>query len=183
MAIVKNNENGNSDQLMHKGTPTEFTESAIRATQRIRPPVKYFSTQKSGYSILLQEKDENGKPIWEINGEGDKTVKRTKLFKFANMPGKDPVTGKISAKYRYTMCLVDATIFGEKWYDLIIEHLEKARRNPDNKLFLEPDFIAATNPVASIYEKKNRELEAQLSEKDKRIAELERKMGGNFIKS
>ena len=144
--------------------------------ENVKKAVKFISEYQHGFSFIMEELDETGKPIWQESREGDRKSKLIKEYKFVKMPGRDPATGKIRASFTRQFFVVDPAVHG-KDYDRIYNTLLKMTKNPDNRLYFEDDYLKKTNPHAFSATVRTRELEETLSEKEQYIKDLEAKLG------
>jgi hypothetical protein len=140
--------------------------------------VKFICEYPNGYHFMVPQFDENGKPLIELDAQGNKRPRTFKQYDFTVVHAKkDKATGIVLSP-AVTFFIADPELHGDD-YKRIVEILTKTCKNPGNKMFLEEDHFKKRNFEAYNIAKKTSELEATIAEKDKEIAALQAKLGYN----
>jgi hypothetical protein len=140
-----------------------------------KPTVKYICT-KQDMTVVLFEKDVDGKKVEHSNAHGNSRLPTVKEFHFSPVFAQKGKMGMYDAGTAYCFIICSLEFLGE-YYDQMIEYLEKLRKNPINQLFLEEDWDKARNPEAFKANEKVSELEDALEKEKRRTKELEAQLG------
>lgn len=126
--------------------------------------------------FMLPVLDENGKQAFNTDADGNKKVKAFKTYQFTKVSGHKNKDGKIDPTTAFSFFVVDPEKHGTD-YKRILEKLTALSKNPINKMYTADDHFKKRNPEAYRIAKDKQELEDKLSEKDRLIEELNKKLG------
>lgn len=140
-----------------------------------KPTIKYICT-KQHMAVVLMVKDADGKQAYHTDSHGNSKLPDVKEFHFTPVYAQKGKMGMYEANTAYCFLICSLELLGE-FYDQMIEYLEKLRKNPINKLFLEDEWDKNRNPEAHAANEKVSALESEVESKERRIKELEDQLG------
>jgi hypothetical protein len=148
------------------------TDKSVRAEGTI----KYVS-EIADFHFVVPVIGEDGKPEFHTDANGNNRVPTTKMYHFTVAHVRDPVTGKLDHLKTYSFFVADPKVHGRQ-FDVIVKALNDMMKNPGMyKLRDDDGFFAHRNPEAYRIAKEKLAMEETISEKDRRIAELEQRLG------
>jgi hypothetical protein len=137
--------------------------------------VKFISTFRQ-FHFDIKKLDEKGEQIFHVNPNSNHKLFEFKHFEFVPVSGHKGKDGKIDPNTAFCFFIVDPEKHG-KDFPAIISKLQEFCKNPMYRMFTEDDHFKHRNPEAFRIAKEKSELESTISDKDKRIAELEERLG------
>ena len=137
--------------------------------------VKYICT-KQHMTVVLLCKDADGKWLYHTDLHGNSKLPDVKEFHFTPVYAQKGKMGMYEANTAYCFFICSLELLGE-FYDQMIDYLEKLRKNPINKIFLEDEWDKNRNPEAHAANEKVSELEDALEKETRRREELEKQLG------
>jgi hypothetical protein len=137
--------------------------------------VKFISEFREQF-FMMPVLDENGKQVVNTNAEGNKTTKAFKQYEFTKVSGHKNKDGKIDPTTAFCFFIVEREKYGTD-FQRIVDKLTALSKNPINKMYTADDHFKKRNPEAFRIAREKQDLEDKLSEKDRLIEELNKKLG------
>ena len=141
--------------------------------------VKFISKCRE-FFFMLPVLDENGKPSFHQDPNSNRKFPDMKEYAFTKSPSMrsrdgSVVKGTMKVEPETYSCffIVDPAVHGAD-FQRIVDLLSGYCKNPAFKMYTEDDYFKQRNPEAYRIAKEKVAMEANLSDKDKTIAELKR---------
>jgi hypothetical protein len=140
--------------------------------------VKFVSTRHEVH-FNMRVIGEDGKPEFHTDANGNNKLPTFKTFSFTPvMPHKDPATGKINLDDSHCFFIADPDQHG-KDFQPIIDRLNELRKNPINQMFTDEEYFKRRNPEAFRIAGEMSSKDSKIDEQQRRIQELENRLGFN----
>jgi hypothetical protein len=137
--------------------------------------VKFISEFREQF-FMMPVLDENGKQVLNTDAEGNKETKAFKRYDFVKVDGHKNKDGKIDPTTAFSFFICDPEKQGAD-YKRFLDKLTALSKNPINKMYTADDHFKRRNPEAFRIAREKQDLEEKLSEKDRLIEELNKKLG------
>jgi len=137
---------------------------------------KFISTVDT--HVILPLRDDKGEIQYKSDSRGNNRVPIYKTYRFKHVPkhvsGQD---GERQFSHQECWVFIASKKVHGRDYEEILEQLTERSKNPSNCLFSEDDFFRMSNPQAYRMMKREKDLTATIEDKDKKIKDLEQKLG------
>jgi hypothetical protein len=128
------------------------------------------------YHFMMPVIGHDGKQERHTDANGNNSLPTYRDYHFARVNPKDPMTGKTSVSECYSIFIVDREKHGAM-FQPIVDYLTKLTKNSFYKVYTDDDWFRIRNPEAFRIAREKSEYEDKLTDAQRRIIELERKLG------
>lgn len=127
-------------------------------------------------SFMMPVIGEDGKQTYHTDANGNGKLADWKEYKFTKISGHKNKDGKVDPTTAFSFFIVSKKHHGAD-YERILAKLTKDAQNPANRIFTEDDHFKKRNPEAFRIASERQALESEIEAKNKRIVELESRLG------